>query len=75
VFQRARCAGADLRGARLDDADLSYADLGGADLRDAHFLRTRLHRAEQAETRFSTRAGIIEHDLELHKAQAWSDAP
>ncbi|MFI9722754.1 TIR domain-containing protein [Streptomyces sp. NPDC052396] len=44
--------GARLAGARLADADLTGADLRDADLRGARLIRTTLHRARVADSRW-----------------------
>ncbi|MCY1541644.1 hypothetical protein D9M68_773450 [compost metagenome] len=72
VFQRARCADTDFRGANLADADFSLADLGRADLRDATFMRTRMHRALTPGAQWTQRHGIIENDAPLLEAELWS---
>jgi uncharacterized protein YjbI with pentapeptide repeats len=42
------------------------------DLRGATFSRTRMHRANQENARFTGRQGILEYDEELLAAEAWS---
>ena len=71
VLQQAHAPRANFQHSQLQYADLSYATLDHADFRDAHFTQTRLHRASQQQSHFSSRDGIIEQDEALYAAENW----
>ena len=58
-------AGANLTGARLQDADFRYANLSGADLRGADFTGAHLERANLRDARLSSATGLNTTTIEL----------
>jgi uncharacterized protein YjbI with pentapeptide repeats len=72
AFHRAALLGAQFARANLKGADFSYASLAGAAFEDAKFDRTLFHRAQSEQRSWQGKAGVIDADDELFKAEEWS---
>ena len=69
AWHRAKCVGTILRDTDLTYVDFTKADLTGADFRGAKQVRVHLHGTKLDGTIFTSKAGTLEEDPALSKAE------